>query len=45
MDNAYFTQNTIADALIDLSQSSAAISSVKDGSGADNEQHVYKTFH
>ena len=42
---SYFTQNTIADALIDLSQSSTAISSVKDGSGVDNEQHVYKTFH
>ena len=45
LNMSYFTQNTIADALIDLSQSSAAISSVKDGSGADNEQHVYKTFH
>ena len=44
LEMSYFTQNTIADALIDLSQSSATISSLKDGSRADNEQHGYKTF-
>ena len=45
LEMSYFTQNTIADALIDLSQSSTPISSVKDGSRADNDQHGYKTFH
>ena len=39
MEMAYFTQNTIADALIDLSQSSNIVSSVKDGTG---DHHLYR---
>ena len=39
MESAYFTQNTIADALIDLSQSSHIVSSVKD---CTTDHHVYR---
>ena len=39
VEMAYFTQNTIADALIDLSQSSNTASSVKDGTG---DHHLYR---
>ena len=44
LEMSYFTQNTIADALIDLSQSSAAITNVKDSHGVDNEQLAHKSF-
>ena len=44
LEMSYFTQNIIADALIDLSQSSVAITNIKDGHGVDNEQHANKSF-